>query len=174
MFNSLHVKNYLSEFRNLLCRVMVRERIGKTPVRMNPSCPTTKLLIKAYFLIQPPEQEGECQKCCITLCRKVFMNYFYQMKVSAEYLNILTYWSKYRVDDRLRRTMIRKVKIGIFYQQINRLCHYILHQVVHTDCSAQCSKQHEPLTGVWKIRVADLPASLGCDNIIYMPRFVVQ
>ena len=36
----------------------------------------------------------------------------------------------------------------MFYQQICRLCHYILHQVAHIDCSAPSGKQHEPLTGV--------------------------
>ena len=40
-------------------------RIGKTPVRIILWCPTTKMLIKACFLIQPPEQEGGCQTCCI-------------------------------------------------------------------------------------------------------------
>ena len=39
--------------------------IGKTPVRIILWCPTTKMLIKACFLIQPPEQEGGCQTCCI-------------------------------------------------------------------------------------------------------------
>ena len=28
------------------------------------------------------------------------------------------------------------------------ICHYILHQVAHIDCSAPSGKQHEPLTGV--------------------------
>ena len=34
---------------------------------------------------------------------------------------------------------------------IYRLCHCILHQVAHIDCSAPSGKQHEPLTGVWVI-----------------------
>ena len=34
------------------------DKIGKTPVRIILWCPTTKMLIKAYFLIQPLEQEG--------------------------------------------------------------------------------------------------------------------
>ena len=67
------------------------------------------------------------------------------MKASPECLNILTYWSKYWVD-KLRRTLRRKT--GIFYQQICRLCHYILHLVALIDCSAPSGKQHEPLTGV--------------------------
>ena len=82
--------------------------IGKTPVRIILWCPITKMLIKACFLIQPLEQEGVYQKCCISLCSKVFINHFYQMKASPECLNILTYWSKYWVD-RLRRTLRRKV-----------------------------------------------------------------
>ena len=82
--------------------------IGKTPVRIILWCPTTKMLIKACFLIQPLEQEGGCQSCCISLCSKVFINHFYQMKESPEYLNILIYWSKYWVDI-LRRTIRRKV-----------------------------------------------------------------
>ena len=69
------------------------------------------------------------------------------MKASPECLNILTYCSKYWVD-RLRRTIGRKVETGIFYQQICRICPYILHQVAHIDCSAPSGKQHEPLTGV--------------------------
>ena len=32
-----------------------------------------------------------------------------------------------------------------------RLCHHILHQVVHINCSTPSGKQHEPLTGVWGI-----------------------
>ena len=105
------------------------------------------MLIKACFLIQTLEQEGGCQKCSISLCSKVFINHFCQMKASPACLNILTYWSKYWVD-RLRRTLRRKVQTGIFYQQICRLCHYILHQVAHIDCSAPSGKYHEPLTGV--------------------------
>ena len=72
------------------------------------------------------------------------------MKSSPECLNILIYWSKYWVD-RLSRTIRRKVWTGIFYQQIYRLCHYILHQVVPIGCSAPSGKQHEPLTVVWGI-----------------------
>ena len=82
--------------------------IGKTPVRIILWCPITKMLIKACFLVQPLEQEGVYQKCCISLCSKVFINHFYQMKASPECLNILTYRSKYWVD-RLRRTIGRKV-----------------------------------------------------------------
>ena len=82
--------------------------IGKTPVRIILWWPITKMLIKACFLVQPLEQEGVYQKCCISLCSKVFINHFYQMKASPECLNILTYCSKYWVD-RLRRTMGRKV-----------------------------------------------------------------
>ena len=59
-------------------------RIGKTPVRIILWCPITKMPIKACFLIQPLEQEGGCQKCCISLCSKVFINHFYQMKTSPE------------------------------------------------------------------------------------------
>ena len=121
--------------------------IGKTPVRIILWCPIIKMLIKACFLIQPLEQEGGCQKCCMSLCSRVFINHFYQMKASPVCLNILTYWRKYWVD-RLRRTLRRKVWTVIFYQQICRLCHYILHQVAHIDCSAPSGKQHEPLTGV--------------------------
>ena len=83
-------------------------RIGKTPVRIILWCPITKMLIKACFLVQPLEQEGVYQKCCISLCSKVFINHFYEMKASPECLNILTYFSKYWVD-RLRRTIERKV-----------------------------------------------------------------
>ena len=134
---------WLSEIHltQILCQ------IGKTPVRIILWCPITKMLIKACFLIQPPEQEGGCQKCCMSLCSKVFINHFYQMKASPGCLNILTYWRKYWVD-RLRRTLRRKVQTVIFYQQICGLCHYILHQVAHIDCSAPSGKQHEPLTGV--------------------------
>ena len=85
-----------------------RVPIGKTPVRIILWCPTTKMLKKARFLIQPLEQEGGCQKCCISLCSKVFINHFYQMKASPECLSILIYWSKYWVDW-LRRTPRRKV-----------------------------------------------------------------
>ena len=58
--------------------------IGKTPVRIILWCPITKMLIEACFLIQPLEQEGVYQKCCISLCSKVFINHFYQMKASPE------------------------------------------------------------------------------------------
>ena len=37
-------------------------QIGKTPVRIILWCPTTKMLIKACFLVQPLEQEGGCQQ----------------------------------------------------------------------------------------------------------------
>ena len=69
-----------------------------------------------------------------------------------KYSNILK--KIYRVDI-LRRTLRRKVQTGIFYQQIYRLCHYILHQVAYIDYSAPSGKLHEPLTGVWEIRYAD-------------------
>ena len=82
--------------------------IGKTPVRIILWCPITKMVIKACFLIQPLEQEGGCQKWCISLCSKVFINHFYQMKASPECLNILIYRSRYWVD-RLRRTPRRKI-----------------------------------------------------------------
>ena len=114
------------------------------------------MLIKARFLIQPLEQEGGSQKCCISLCSKVFINHFYRMKASTECLNILIYWSTYWIDI-LRRTIRRKVYTGIFYQQIYRFCHYILHQVAHIDCSAPNGEQHEPLTGVGEIVVAETP-----------------
>ena len=58
-------------------------------------CPTAKMLISAYFLIQQLEQLSGCQKCCISLCSKVFINHFYQMKASPDCVNILIYWSKY-------------------------------------------------------------------------------
>ena len=61
--------------------------ISKTLVRIILWCPTTKMLIKACYLIQPLEQEGGCQKCCIALCSKVFINHFYQMKASSECFN---------------------------------------------------------------------------------------
>ena len=66
--------------------------IGKTPVRIILWYPTTKMLIKACFLFQPLEQEGECQKCSISLCSKVFVNHFYQTKASQECLHNLLYW----------------------------------------------------------------------------------
>ena len=65
--------------------------IGKTPVRVILWCPTTKMLIKACFLVEPLEQEGRCQKYRIFLCSKVFINHFYQTKASPECLNILAY-----------------------------------------------------------------------------------
>ena len=43
-----------------LCAIIV-----KTPVRIILWCSTTKMLIKACFLIQQLEQEGGCQKCCV-------------------------------------------------------------------------------------------------------------
>ena len=110
------------------------------------------MFIKVCFFIQPLEQGGGCQECFITLCSKVFRNHFYQMKSSPEYLNILIYWSKNWVD-RLGRTLRRKVLTGIFYQQLYRLCHNILHQVAHISCSTPGGKQHEPLTGVWGIMI---------------------
>ena len=69
--------------------------IGKTPAMIILWCPTTEMFIKACFIIQPLEQEGGCQKCCIYLCSKVFLNHFYQMKASPECSNILIYGSKY-------------------------------------------------------------------------------
>ena len=87
--------------------------IGKTPVRIILWCPITKMLIKACFLVQPQEQEGMYQKCCISLCSKMFINHFYQMKASPECLNILAYCTKYWVD-RLRRTIGRKFKQEYF------------------------------------------------------------
>ena len=125
-------------------------QIGKTPVRIILWCPTTKMLIKACFLIQPLQQEGGYQKCCVSFCGKLFINHFYLKKASPWCLNILIYWSEYWLD-RSRSTLRRKVQTGIFYQQIYRLCHYILHQVAHIDCSAPIGKYHEPLTGVWRI-----------------------
>ena len=54
--------------------------IGKTPVRIILWCPTAKMLIKACLPIQPLEQEGGCQKCCISLCSKVFIITFIKWK----------------------------------------------------------------------------------------------
>ena len=79
---------------------MVFTTIGKTPIRIILWCPTANMLIKTCFLIQPLEQEGGCQKCCIYLCSKVFINHFYHMKASPECLNILINWSQYWVDTR--------------------------------------------------------------------------
>ena len=123
--------------------------IGKTPVRIILWCPTTKMLIKVCFLIQPLEQEGMCQTCCISLCSKVFMNHLYQMKASPECLNILIYWSKYWVT--AKNPEKKSLNRNIFCQQIYRLCLYSLHQVAHIDCSPPSGKQHEILTGVWAI-----------------------
>ena len=72
----------------------------------------SKRHVSSFYL----EQEGGCQKCCISLCSKVFINHSYQMEACPECLNILIYWSKYWVD-RLRRTLRRKVKQEYF---INR------------------------------------------------------
>ena len=88
---------------------LITHSIAKTPCRTILWCPTKKMHIKACFFIQPLEQEGGCQKCCISLCTKVFINHFYQVKENPECLNILTYWSKCWVD-RLRRTIRMKVK----------------------------------------------------------------
>ena len=74
---------------------ILSDLIGKTPVRIILWCPTSNMLIKACFLIQPLEQEGWYQKCCIYLCSKMFINHFYQTKASPECLNILIYRSKY-------------------------------------------------------------------------------
>ena len=71
------------------------DEIGKNPVRIILWWPTTKMLIKSCFLIQPLEQEGGGQKCCISLCSLVLINHFYQMKAGPECLKILIYWSKY-------------------------------------------------------------------------------
>ena len=97
-------------FRNFskLTIITSQVRISNTPVRIILRCPTTKILIKACCLIQPLEQEGGCQKCCISLCSKVLINYFYQMKASPECVNIPIYWTKCWVQ-RLRRTLRRKV-----------------------------------------------------------------
>ena len=56
--------------------------IGQTPVIIILWCSTTKMFIKACFLIQPLEQEGGCQKYCISLCSKAFINHYYLMKAS--------------------------------------------------------------------------------------------
>ena len=138
------------QWRGALIFSLICAWIGKTPVRIILWCPTTIMLIKACFLIQPLEQEGGCQKCCLSLCSKLFIKHLYQRKASPECINILLYWTKYWVD-RLRSIPRRKVWTGISYQQIYRLGHYILHQVAHSDCSAPSGKQHEPLTRVWGI-----------------------
>ena len=41
----------------------IKAWIGKTRARIIIWCPTTKMITKACFLIQPLEQEGGCQKC---------------------------------------------------------------------------------------------------------------
>ena len=125
-------------------------KIGETPVRAILWWPTTKMLILACLPIQTLEQEGGCQKSCKSLCSEVYVNHFYQMKVSPESLNFLIYSSKYWVD-RPRRTIRRKVLTEICYQQIYRLCHHVLHQDAHKDCNAPSGKQHEPLSGVWGV-----------------------
>ena len=68
--------------------------IGKIPDRIILWCPTIEMLIEACFLVQPLEQEGGYQKCCISLWSELFINHFYQMKTSPESLNILIHWSK--------------------------------------------------------------------------------
>ena len=70
--------------------------------------PSNKNAYKGMFPHSTTRARGRCQKCCISLCSKVFINNFHQMKASSECLNILMYWSKYWVD-RLRRTLRRKV-----------------------------------------------------------------
>ena len=102
----LNSKSYYSSLFSSL--KLFIDGIGKTLVRIIIWCPTAKMLIKECFLIQPLEQEGSWQKCCISLCSKVFINHFYEMKVSPQCLNILIYWSIYLVD-RLRRSIRRKV-----------------------------------------------------------------
>ena len=109
---NIHLKHSSPGYQtyNIRCNLCEKMNppIGKTPVRIILWCLRTKMLIKACFLTQPLEQEGGCLKCCISLCSKVFMNHFYQMKESPECLYILIYWSTYLVD-RLRKTLRRKV-----------------------------------------------------------------
>ena len=107
-WHAISVIFVLCALPNTRSNLLLHSIIGKTPVRIIIWCPITKMLIKACFLIQTLEQEGGCQKCSISLCSKVFINHFCQMKASPACLNILTYWSKYWVD-RLRRTLRRKV-----------------------------------------------------------------
>ena len=91
---------------------------GKTLTnRQDPSwnyslVPNNKNAHKGMFPHSTTMQEGGCQKCCITLCRKVFTNHFYQMKESPGCLNILKYWV-----DRLREPQEEKFKQEYF---INR------------------------------------------------------
>ena len=99
------------------------------------------------FLIQPLEQGG-CQKCCMSLCSKVFINHFYKMKASPKCLNILMSWSRYGVDTLRKNPKKQSLKGNIL---LTDMCHYILHQVTHTDGSASSSRQHEPMIGVWGI-----------------------
>ena len=77
----------------------------QNPVRIILCCPTTKNAHKGMF---PHSTTSGCQKCCIALCIKVFINHFDQMKASPEWLNIRIYSSKHCVD-RLRRALRRKV-----------------------------------------------------------------
>ena len=93
-------------------------------------CPTTKMLIKACFLIQPLDKEGGYQKCCISLCSKVFTNYFYQMKASPGCLNFLIHWSKYWVD-RLRRTLRKKFRQEYFINRLSTLPLYFTSSSPH-------------------------------------------
>ena len=67
---------------------------ARPPLRIILWCPTTKMLIKACFLIQPLEQESVCQKCWISLNSKVFINHSHWMKANPECLNVLIQWSK--------------------------------------------------------------------------------
>ena len=43
---------------------------------------------------------GGCQKCCISLCSKVYINHFYQMKASPGCLDILIYWSSHHSQEK--------------------------------------------------------------------------
>ena len=83
---------FLNEYDRIRIQISLkyvpRSPIGKTPVIIILWCPITKMLLKACFLVQPLEQEGVYQKYCISLCSKVFINHFYQMKASPECLNI--------------------------------------------------------------------------------------
>ena len=120
--------------------------IGKTPVRIILWCPTTKMLIKACFLIQSLEQEGGWQKCCISLCSNVFIYHF----LSNERKSRVLKYSKI-LGRQTERTPRRKVKTGIFYQQIYRLCHYILpwwrHQMETFSTLLAFCAGNSPVTG---------------------------
>ena len=72
------VIKYMIHLPSLYTYMILKDSIGKTAVRIILWCPTTKMLIKECFFIQPLEQEGRCQKCCIYLCSTVFIKHFYQ------------------------------------------------------------------------------------------------